>query len=100
MPPETERGPIAAGLMEAPAPTVKTNEYPWIAKENRWEAPPLDEITDPGFEEYARDQWVEYPNVIDREGNQIAKMMPKPLAQSALDCNKSLTGQSVKKPKT
>jgi len=81
MTPEMERALVSAGLIEAPAPTVKTNEYPWIAKENRWEAPPLDEITDPGFEEYTSDQWVEYP-VIDRAGNQTNKTMPKPLAQT------------------
>jgi len=102
--PEMERGLIAAGQIEAPAPTIKTNTYPWIAEENRWEAPVgrggLDEITDPGFEEFVRpkpfdaqylqpgagyddpsDQWVDYP-VIGRDGTTTKKVMPKPLAQT------------------
>ena len=98
--PEMERGLIAGGQIEAPAPTIKTNTYPWIAEENRWEAPVgrggLDEITDPGFEEFVRDrpwsaaqlleddpsdQWVDYP-VIGRDGTTTKKVMPKPLAQT------------------
>ena len=98
--PEMERGLIAARQIEAPAPTIKTNTYPWIADENRWEAPVgrggLDEITDPGFEEFVRDipwsaaqlleddpsdQWVDYP-VIARDGTTTKKAMPKPLAQT------------------
>ena len=94
--PEMERGLIAGGQIEPRAPTIKTNTYPWIADENRWEAPPMDEITDPGFEEFVRDrpwsaaqlleddprdQWVDYP-VIGRDGTTTKKVMPKPLAQT------------------
>jgi len=94
--PEMERGLMSSGSLEPRAPTIKTNTYPWIADENRWEAPPMDEITDPGFEEFVRvrpwsaaelleddprDQWVEYP-VIDRSGTTTKKMMPLPLAQT------------------
>ena len=94
--PEVEAALVRSGKIEAPAPKTRTATYPWIADENRWEAPPMDEITDPGFEEYTRldpwqvsdifqesrrDQWTEYP-VIDRDGNETTKMMPKPLAQT------------------
>ena len=78
--PEVERGLIAAGLMEPAAPTVKVNEYEWLPDKNRWAAPPMDEITDPGYEEFVSGQWVPY-TVMDREGNTSQKMVPVKLAQ-------------------
>jgi len=78
--PEVERGLIAAGLMEPAAPTVKVNEYEWLPNKNRWAAPPMDEITDPGYEEFVSGQWVPY-TVMGREGNTSQKMVPVKLAQ-------------------
>ena len=78
--PEMERGLVSAGLMEPAAPKVKVNEYEWLADKNRWAAPPMDEITDPGYEEFVSGQWVPYP-VIDREGTTSQQMVPVKLAQ-------------------
>ena len=78
--PEMERALVSAGLMEPAAPTVKVNEYEWLPDKNRWAAPPMDEITDPGYEEFVSGQWVPYP-VRDRQGNTSEKMVPVKLAQ-------------------
>ena len=79
--PEIEAGLVASGLIEPAAPKTRKNTYDWSEAENRWQAPPMDEITDPGFEEYVRDQWVDYP-FTDREGNERMQSIPKPMAQT------------------
>ena len=78
--PDVERGLIATGQIEPPAPTTRTKEYEWLPDQNRWAAPPMDEITDPGFEEFTSGQWVSHP-VTDREGVTTQELIPTRMAQ-------------------